>query len=89
MFKFFEPNKIFPITIKAPKYILFLFVLVISIGLTEALILSPEDYKQGHSVRIMYVHVPAAWIALGTFSLITLISIVGFIFKMKNFFFNS
>tara|TARA_B100000674_G_scaffold39672_1_gene27633 strand:+ start:359 stop:1066 length:708 start_codon:yes stop_codon:yes gene_type:complete len=86
MFKFFEPNKIFPITIKAPKYILFLFVLVISIGLTEALILSPEDYKQGHSVRIMYVHVPAAWIALGTFSLITLISIVGFIFKMKNFF---
>ena len=57
-----------------------------SIGLTEALILSPEDYKQSHSVRIMYVHVPAAWISLGIFSTITVLSIVGYIFKIKNFF---
>jgi heme exporter protein C len=60
--------------------------LVVSIGLTEALILSPEDYKQSHSVRIMYVHVPAAWISLGIFSTITILSIVGYIFKIKNFF---
>ena len=60
--------------------------MVVSIGLTEALILSPEDYKQSHSVRIMYVHVPAAWISLGIFSTITVLSIVGYIFKIKNFF---
>ena len=86
MFKFFEPNKIFLITSKAPKYVLLLFIIILSIGLTEALILSPEDYKQSHSVRIMYVHVPAAWITLGIFSAITLLSIVGYIFKIKNFF---
>jgi len=86
MFKFFEPNKIFQITSKAPKYVLFLFIIVFSIGLTEALILSPEDYKQSHAVRIMYVHVPAAWISLGIFSSITFLSITGFIFKNKNFF---
>ena len=86
MFKFFEPNKIFKITSKAPKYVLLLFVLVISVGLTEALILSPGDYKQSDAVRIMYVHVPAAWISLGIFSSITFLSISGFVFKNKNFF---
>ena len=86
MFKFFEPNKIFKITSRAPKYVLFLFIIVLSIGLVEALILSPEDYKQSHVVRIMYVHVPSAWISLGIFSSITFLSISGFVFKNKNFF---
>ena len=86
MFKIFEPNKIFQITSKAPRYILFLFVIVLTVGLTEALILSPEDYKQSDAVRIMYVHVPSAWISLGIFSSITFLSISGFIFKNKNFF---
>jgi heme exporter protein C len=48
--------------------------------------LSPEDYKQSDAVRIMYVHVPAAWISLGIFSSITFLSISGFIFKNNNFF---
>ncbi len=86
MFNFFEPNKIFKITSRAPKYVLFLFIIVLSIGLVEALILSPEDYKQSHVVRIMYVHVPSAWISLGIFSSITFLSISGFVFKNKNFF---
>ena len=77
MFKLLEPNKIFQITSKAPKYVLFLFVIVLSVGLVEALILSPEDYKQSDAVRIMYVHVPAAWISLGIFSSITVLSISG------------
>ena len=86
MSKLLEPNKIFQITSKAPRYVLFLFVVVLTVGLTEALILSPEDYKQSDAVRIMYVHVPSAWISLGIFSSITLLSISGFIFKNKNFF---
>ena len=86
MFKYFEPNKIFSITSKAPRYVLFMFMIVLSIGLIEALILSPEDYKQSDTVRIMYVHVPAAWITLGIFSSITLLSIIGYILKIRNFF---
>ena len=85
MFKYFEPNKIFAITSRAPKYVLFLFIVVLTIGLTEALILSPEDYKQSDSVRIMYVHVPAAWISLGIFSSLALLSVGSFVFKNKNF----
>ena len=86
MFKYFEPNKIFSITSRAPKFVLFLFIIILSIGLTEALVLSPEDYQQSHSVRIMYVHVPAAWITLGIFSVITFLSVSGYIFKVRNFF---
>ena len=86
MFKLFEPNKIFKITSKAPKYVLFFFIVVLSVGLVEALVISPEDYKQSDAVRIMYVHVPAAWISLGIFSSITLLSICGFVFRNKNFF---
>jgi len=86
MIKYFEINKIFSITSKAPKYVLILFIVVLTIGLIESLIFSPEDYKQSHSVRIMYVHVPAAWITLGIFSSITFLSTIGYIFKIKNFF---
>ncbi len=86
MFKHFEPNKIFLVTSKAPRYVLYLLVIVLTIGLIESLFLSPEDYLQSHSVRIMYVHVPAAWLALGIFSSITFLSITGYIFKLKNFF---
>ena len=85
MFNSFEPNKIFSLTSKAPKYVLFLFIIVLTIGLTEALFLSPEDYKQSDAVRIMYVHVPAAWIALGIFSSLALLSVGSFVFKNKNF----
>jgi heme exporter protein C len=85
MYKSFEPNKIFLITSKAPKYVLFLFIVVLTMGLTEALVLSPEDYKQSDTVRIMYVHVPAAWITLGIFSSLAMLSVGSFIFKNKNF----
>ncbi len=86
MFKLLNPGKIFEISSKLTKYIFILFIIVLSIGLTEALILSPEDYKQSHSVRIMYVHVPAAWMALGIFSVLAFLSLSIFIFKNKNFF---
>ena len=85
MLKNFEPNKIFLIASKTTKYVLFVFIIIISIGLIEALIISPEDYIQSHSVRIMYVHVPSAWIALGTFSIIAILSFVILIFKNKSF----
>tara|TARA_Y100000310_G_scaffold316540_1_gene368411 strand:- start:22 stop:729 length:708 start_codon:yes stop_codon:yes gene_type:complete len=85
MLNYFEPNKIFSITSKAPKYILFIFIIVISVGLLEALVISPEDYIQSDSVRIMYVHVPSAWISLGTFSIIAILSFIILVFNNKFF----
>ena len=85
MFNYLNPFKIFKINSRLQKIVFFCFIIVLSIGLIEALFLSPEDYLQKDSVRIMYVHVPAAWISLGIFSSIALLSFSVFIFKNKNF----
>tara|TARA_B100000029_G_scaffold147036_1_gene142394 strand:+ start:559 stop:1266 length:708 start_codon:yes stop_codon:yes gene_type:complete len=86
MLNYFNPKNTLIIINKLQKYVLILFLFVLAIGLLEALILSPEDYKQSDSVRIMYVHVPSAWISLGIFSLISILSFGILIFKNKNFY---
>ena len=86
MFNYLKPNNLLKIINKTHKFVFITFLVIISIGLVEALILSPEDYKQSDSVRIMYVHVPAAWITLGIFSSMTLLSVIGYILKIRNFF---
>ncbi len=84
MFEYFNPYRIFKINSNLQKIIFFCFIIVLSIGLLEALFLSPEDYLQKDSVRIMYVHVPSAWISVGIFSLIAILSLSVFLFKNKN-----
>ena len=81
---FFNQNKIFLLINKYQKFIFVFFLIILTLGLVEALIISPQDYLQGDSVRIMYVHVPSAWISLGIFSLMAFLSISVFIFKNRN-----
>ena len=57
-------------------------IILFSIGLIFAFYLSPDDYQQGSTVRIMYVHVPSAWLALLTYAIMTLYSITGLAFKI-------
>ena len=83
MFNFFSSTNIFLLIQKIIKFINSIFFLILVIGLTFALVLSPPDYIQGDSVRIMYVHVPSAWLGLACFSFITFLSILNFIFKIK------
>ena len=85
MLNYFNPSNTLKIINKLQKIVFALFFAVLVLGLVEALILSPEDYKQSDSVRIMYVHVPAAWISLGIFTTISVLSFGILIFKNKNF----
>ena len=85
MLKYFNLNKTLLTINRLRKFIFAIFITVLLVGLFEALVLSPEDYKQSDSVRIMYVLVPSAWISLGIFSLISILSFGVFIFKNKNF----
>ena len=84
MFNFFYNSNIFIWIEKLIKFINSIFFVLLLIALSFALIFSPPDYLQGNSVRIMYVHVPAAWIGLASFSAIAFLSIINFIFKIKN-----
>ena len=84
MFDLINPSKIFNWIERLIKFINSIFFIFLIVALTFALILSPPDYLQGDSVRIMYVHVPSAWIGLASFTTIALLSILSFIFKIKN-----
>ena len=84
MFNFFHNSNIFFWIEKLINFINSIFFALLLAALSFALIFSPPDYLQGDSVRIMYVHVPAAWIGLASFTCIALMSILNFIFKVKN-----
>ena len=83
MLKKFFPNKIILLNNKLITNLLIFMVLVIFIGLIFSLFISPPDYIQGESVRIMYVHVPSSFISLGCFAIIGIFSIINLIFKIK------
>ena len=60
-------------------------VIVTFLTLTAGLLLvyvSPLDYQQGLTVKIMYIHVPSAWLALLTYAIMTIYSIIGLAFKI-------
>ena len=83
MFKNFLPNKILSLDNKLINGLLFLMILIVLVGLVYALFISPPDYIQGDAVRIMYVHVPSSFIALGCFGFIGIASILNLIFRIK------
>ena len=83
MLKNFFPNKIFSISNKFINGLIILMIFIVLFGLVYSLFISPEDYVQGDSVRIMYVHVPSSFLALGIFAFIGVGSIFNLIFKIK------
>ncbi len=80
LFKNFDKNFRFFAPFSLCAIIIFLALAVI------AIIKSPNDYQQSNAVRIMYIHVPAAWMALLIYTLMAIFNISGFIFKNPFFY---
>ena len=74
MYRLFSPT----LFLKISKYLIplsgCLFLFLLPVGLYFSLYASPEDYQQKEMVRIMYVHVPAAWMSLGIYTFIAICS---------------
>ena len=79
---FINPSKFNQLTDIIIKPVFYLSMVTLAMGLIFALFLSPNDYQQGLTVRIMYVHVPSAWLALLTFAIMTIYSIIALAFKI-------
>ncbi len=62
--------------------LIYLSIFTLIAGLVFVFYLSPDDYLQGSTVRIMYIHVPSAWLAILTFFTMTIYSIIGLAFKI-------
>ena len=57
--------------------------LVLLYGLYGGLVLAPADYQQGDSFRIIYIHVPAAWMSLFIYVLMAVCGVIGLVWRMK------
>ena len=84
MIKFLNPSNVFNLTGKILNFIKTFIIPITIVGVIFSLFISPKDYIQGDSARIMYIHVPSAWISLMSFALISIFAIINFIFKIKN-----
>lgn len=81
MHKYFNPGKFIRLADNILPSSVLWSLIFLTTGLYYALFASPPDYQQGEAVRIMYVHVPSAWMALGIYSFVALMGAASLIWK--------
>jgi heme exporter protein C len=59
------------------------FIALTVIGLYLGLVVAPADYQQGESVRIMYIHVPAAWMSMMIYGLMALWGFIALVWRIR------
>jgi len=81
--KFSSPPYFYHISQKVMPWLAFIFIVTLVYGLYGALITAPADYQQGDSFRIMYIHVPAAWMSLFIYMVMAVNGAIGLIWRIK------
>lgn len=81
MQQFANPTRFLSLANRALPTIWAVTIMLFAIGLYGALVTAPPDYQQGETARIMYVHVPAAWIAMFCYALMALASALAIIYR--------
>ncbi len=60
-----------------------LCALALAVGLVGGLVLAPADYQQGESYRIIFIHVPSAWLSLFAYMVMAVSGAIGFVWRIK------
>lgn len=81
MHRFANPTRFLRIASAVQPWVMWATIALFGAGLYMALFTSPADYQQGESVRIMYVHVPAAWMGMFCYAAMAVASAVALIWK--------
>jgi heme exporter protein C len=76
-----NPARFLRLSAKAMPWCGWATAIVLAVGLFWSLVVAPADYQQGDTVRIMYVHVPAAWMALSVYLFIAVASAVALVWR--------
>jgi heme exporter protein C len=76
-----NPARFGRLSAKALPWFGWVTVVFLAIGLYWSLVVAPADYQQGDTVRIMYIHVPAAWMALSVYFFIAVASAVALVWR--------
>jgi heme exporter protein C len=81
MHRFANPGRFLRLAGILAPWIGLLTIVLFGAGLYYAILASPADYQQHDSVRIMYVHVPAAWMGLGTYTFMAIASAIALVWR--------
>ena len=79
--KFANPARFLKLQAVVQPWVTAITIALFTVGLYLSLFKAPPDYQQGETVRIMFVHVPAAWSALMVYSVMALASAIAIIFR--------
>jgi heme exporter protein C len=81
--KFGSPPHFYRLAGVMRPWLLWPSLILMAIGLYAGLVLAPADYQQGDGFRIIYVHVPSAYLSTTIYGLMAVASAIGLIWRMK------
>jgi len=81
MFAFANPHRFMAYSGPLVPWTGFLAALLFGVGLVWGLVFAPPDYQMGDTVRIMYIHVPAAWMAMAAYTFMASASLASFVWR--------
>ncbi|VAW68568.1 Cytochrome c-type biogenesis protein CcmC, putative heme lyase for CcmE [hydrothermal vent metagenome] len=81
--RFSSPKNFYTMSGKLVPWLTWGFILTLFAGLYYGLFVAPPDYQQGESYRIMFVHVPAAWMSMFIYMVMAFSAVVGLIWRIK------
>lgn len=81
--KFSSPKNFYTMSGKMIPWFMWSFLITLFAGLYYGLFVAPPDYQQGESYRIMYIHVPAAWMSMFIYMVMAISASVGLIWRIK------
>ena len=83
IYRLASPNSFYELSDKALPWLGGATLILFCTGLVWGLIFAPPDYQQGHSFRIIYVHVPAAAFSMGVYVAMAVTGAIGLIWRIK------
>jgi len=78
-----SPPHFYAFTERLMPWLVVIFTLLTAAGLYGGLYLAPPDYQQGDSYRIIYIHVPSAWMSLFIYVVMAMAGAIGLIWRIK------
>ncbi len=82
-FQLASPKWFYTIARKVTPWLSVLMYSLMLAGLVLGLIFSPADYQQGNTVRIMYIHIPAAYMSMMIYVIMAVAGAIGLVWRMK------
>ena len=83
LYKFSSPKVFYPLAASIYTYMIFASIFFLAIGLYLSFFLAPTDFQQGEAYRIIFIHVPAAWMSMILYMAMAFWNVVGLSVKSK------